>query len=368
MIKTDVAIVGGGIAGLSLAMELEQLGIEYELFEATESPGGLCGSWSDKNYCWHDYGPHIFHNEDGFDWFKNLLPGAKLLSRNDDIVLFNGDIVNYPVQTSCDMQIAPNPSIDIHSYRDYCHHHYGDELTSLFFEPWNEKLYGTPLSNIDVSVTSRTPVTGQAAGYYMYPESGGFNELPETMFECLSDDRAHFCSPVTYIDFCKKYLLGNIHCQYKTLIWAAPIRTLLQLSGIDIKFSSVNLCLITIPVKEGYLPGLARYITENILPHRVSYEAILKDNGSQFAQLELNSAHMDWLDWNISEESTEFIIPDAYIVPTIAWIEEQQRLLEGFNEYGIVLHGKAGTGIHKNIWPIVQDSKKLAKAILTYGC
>lgn len=44
MVDIDVAIVGGGIAGLAAAYELQQRGVAARIFEASSRPGGVIGS------------------------------------------------------------------------------------------------------------------------------------------------------------------------------------------------------------------------------------------------------------------------------------------------------------------------------------
>ena len=44
----DIAIVGGGLAGLACAMGLEKAGIAYKLFEATPTLGGRVASYKRK--------------------------------------------------------------------------------------------------------------------------------------------------------------------------------------------------------------------------------------------------------------------------------------------------------------------------------
>jgi monoamine oxidase len=39
-VKTQVAIVGGGLAGLALASQLHQSGVDFQLFEARDRFGG----------------------------------------------------------------------------------------------------------------------------------------------------------------------------------------------------------------------------------------------------------------------------------------------------------------------------------------
>jgi len=360
MIKTKVAIVGAGIAGLSLAMELEQREISYALFESSDSPGGLCKSWPDIDGVWHDYGPHIFHNKAGFDWFLDLLPNAKLLPRNDDVVLADEGVVLYPVQTACQDLIKPNSDLLIRNYKDYCNHHFGEELSRLFFMPWNYKVFHQEIVYIDVSVTGRTPAVGQPPGTYLYPANGKFSTLPEAMTRRLGS--IHYCAPVTALDAERHYIMSTVPCQYDVLIWCAPLRQLLCLQHMkkSIFFQGVDLRLITSHAAHcgGNLPGLARYYANQTPWHRVSYEGILKNADSPYLQFELNA---DW-DYNLTGIN-EFIIPDAYIVPTVAWIQEQTGIAIQFADSDIILHGRAGTGLHKNVWPIIQESDELARKL-----
>lgn len=46
----NVAIIGGGIAGLSLGTYLQLNGFESEIFETQDYPGGVCTSWKRKGY------------------------------------------------------------------------------------------------------------------------------------------------------------------------------------------------------------------------------------------------------------------------------------------------------------------------------
>jgi hypothetical protein len=346
-------------------MELEKLEVDYQLFEMSGHFGGLCDSWQDAEGYWHDYGPHIFHNAEGFEWFLDLLPNAKRLPRNDDIMLADKTVVSYPVQTSC--AVCPNRAIEIRNYGDYCRHHYGGELCSQFFFPWNEKVYATHITNIDLSVVSRAPSSGQPAGNYLYPASGRFAELPEVMATRLPEYRLHALSPVTYVDFGKQYLLGDIKCHYQVLVWAAPFRDLVTYLHLEPRFLTyADLYLITRRVDAGCLPGLARYHADaKTLEHRQSYEAVLKGNKNQFVQSEINASRpLNRTALDLKKDDTAFILPNAYINPTVAWIGELTQIVQDLRQKNIILHGKAGTTIHKNIWPIIQDSRQLAKEII----
>jgi hypothetical protein len=216
-------------------------------------------------------------------------------------------------------------------------------------------------------VVSRAPSSGQPAGNYLYPASGRFAELPEVMATRLPEYRLHALSPVTYVDFGKQYLLGDIKCHYQVLVWAAPFRDLVTYLHLEPRFLTyADLYLITRRVDAGCLPGLARYHADaKTLEHRQSYEAVLKGNKNQFVQSEINASRpLNRTALDLKKDDTAFILPNAYINPTVAWIGELTQIVQDLRQKNIILHGKAGTTIHKNIWPIIQDSRQLAKEII----
>jgi squalene-associated FAD-dependent desaturase len=80
--QTDVAIVGGGLAGLSCAVALRDSGLTVTVLEAEHRLGGRAQSWTDA----HtgdviDLGPHILLTE-----YRNMLALLELLGTRDRIV------------------------------------------------------------------------------------------------------------------------------------------------------------------------------------------------------------------------------------------------------------------------------------------
>jgi len=62
-----VAVLGGGLAGLSCAYELAKAGAEVIVLEREEYAGGMANSFVDESggeYWTYDYGPHRFHTTD----------------------------------------------------------------------------------------------------------------------------------------------------------------------------------------------------------------------------------------------------------------------------------------------------------------
>jgi flavin-dependent amine oxidoreductase len=79
--KTKVAVVGGGIAGLTAALRLAQNGCKVTVYEKNATVGGNLGSDPDPQGSYHDVYPHMFG-----DWYNNFwkLVGELGLSREHD--------------------------------------------------------------------------------------------------------------------------------------------------------------------------------------------------------------------------------------------------------------------------------------------
>ena len=78
--RTEVAIVGGGIAGLTAALRLAQSGCKVTIYEKDERIGGNLGGDQDPQGHYHDVYPHMFG-----EWYDNFwkLVADLGLSRQD---------------------------------------------------------------------------------------------------------------------------------------------------------------------------------------------------------------------------------------------------------------------------------------------
>lgn len=357
-----VIIVGGGISGLSLADELEKQGEDdYLLFESNTKVGGLCSSWQDLQGEWHDFGPHIFHGRDGFDWFRELLPDCITGVRSDVVVLADGEVTSYPVQCACgdlseDHKIWKN-------YAEHCYNEYGESMFWRFFYPYNEKMFGCEIYELDCSIAGRAPRTSDRLQPYLYPKSGRFASLPEAILLRLKPSNIMTGSPVDYVDRNAKYIVsGNTCYHYDKLVWAAPISHLLKALGRrrDVPNKYIDLVLVTTKQVPS-LEFLAKYsaLTSDEF-YRMSAERVIKQNESQFVQYELNLRRCagTWFD-----RGEAFVVPQAYVVPTVDWIHRSKKVESDLLEDNIYLHGRAGRGFHMNIWAIVCRGKELVNSL-----
>jgi uncharacterized protein with NAD-binding domain and iron-sulfur cluster len=99
----SIVIFGAGIAGLSAAHELVQLGFHVSVYEATDQPGGFFRSARSRNnnmpseYSWHGMGP----------WYHNTFDLMKKIPLNDE-----GNLYDLVLSRPIDFGIFPD---DTHS-------------------------------------------------------------------------------------------------------------------------------------------------------------------------------------------------------------------------------------------------------------
>ena len=71
-----IIIIGGGVAGLSAGIYLQKNGYETEIFEMHNIPGGLCTSWTRKDYTFDGYLHFLFGSNEPnpfFDLWKEII-------------------------------------------------------------------------------------------------------------------------------------------------------------------------------------------------------------------------------------------------------------------------------------------------------
>lgn len=90
-----VAIVGGGLAGLTAAHALRHHGIPFRLFEASDRLAGLARSFRDANGFSHDFGAHFITNR----LAAALGMGAecRTVHHYGEVVRLAGEDVSYPL-------------------------------------------------------------------------------------------------------------------------------------------------------------------------------------------------------------------------------------------------------------------------------
>jgi len=168
----QVAVIGGGPAGITAAYELSKRGIPVEVFEASPGIGGLARSielWGQKV----DIGPHRFFSTDtrvNKLWIEVAGADYSMVDRLTRIY-YKGKFFHYPLQpvnallnlgpiTSVECLLSyffqknTDPSIN-GTFESWVVSKFGKKLFDIFFKNYSEKLWGISCRELDADFAAQ---------------------------------------------------------------------------------------------------------------------------------------------------------------------------------------------------------------------
>lgn len=199
---SSTVILGGGIAGLSVASFLERPSI---VLERDAVVGGLCRSYM-LNGVAYDVGPHIIFskNKEVLDLHTSMIDTNKI--RRSNQIVYKGRLVKYPFENDlsklpqeerdyCLKEFLSNPydQISASNMLQFFLKTFGEGITRTYLQPYNEKIWKYDPSCMDTQMVERIPkppaedIIKSAEGvesegylhqlYFHYPSQGGFQSL-----------------------------------------------------------------------------------------------------------------------------------------------------------------------------------------------
>ena len=167
-----VGIIGAGPAGLTAAYQLAKAGIEVDLFEASDSVGGLSKSielWNQRV----DLGPHRFFSRDkrvNTLWLEIAGSNYDMVQRLTRIY-YKNTFFNYPLHlgntlknlgfveaSQCLISYLNeviNPTQQDGSFENWVVNQFGRHLFEIFFKSYSEKLWGINCKQLDADFASQ---------------------------------------------------------------------------------------------------------------------------------------------------------------------------------------------------------------------
>ncbi|MDF1535209.1 MAG: FAD-dependent oxidoreductase [bacterium] len=263
MTDPRVVIIGAGLAGLTAGRALGEAGVPYVILEAADRPGGLCRTRTVGGYTF-DYTGHLLHLKEGQsrDLIMELVGGQLAEHGRRASIFVEGTFVPYPIQAhfgflpaatakACLEELktvaGKTVSRDV-SFDEWAEAQFGGTLSDLFMIPYNRKLYGHPLEEMEVSWTSwsiprptadeieRIAAGGDppSFGYnatFFYPGQGGIELLPR----CLAagqEEAIRTGVKVTGVDAARKVVTveGGGRIPYRSLVSTMPLPDLLAMT------------------------------------------------------------------------------------------------------------------------------------------
>ena len=173
VIQKEVAILGGGLAGLSLASELAGRNLSYVVVEKEESVGGLARTFR-RNGFGYDIGGHCFHTNLPHvqQKFFDLLGDQVLRVMRKSTIMLNGRRINYPltfrnaalslgaaramkVLGECLLRSIRSANGEETSFDQWVVRRFGITLFQIYFRPYTEKVWGMPCSHLSADWASQ---------------------------------------------------------------------------------------------------------------------------------------------------------------------------------------------------------------------
>lgn len=218
--KTQVGggyvVLGGGIAGLTIARELLKQGCQVTLVEKSAVVGGLARTFERDGFRF-DIGGHRFHsnNPSVVQWLKDLLGTDLLTVPRLSHIYLNQQFVDYPIQFPGALTIfSPLEAAQMVSsylmaklterqrwdvsFEDWVIKRYGRALYEVFFQPYTEKVWGIAGDRLSAAWASQRigiPSMWRAVRHAIFPPQNapataisqfyypreGFGLIPETL-------------------------------------------------------------------------------------------------------------------------------------------------------------------------------------------
>jgi protoporphyrinogen oxidase len=171
--KIKVGIIGAGPAGLTCAYQLTKAGINVDVYETSDSVGGLAKTielWNQRV----DLGPHRFFSRDvrvNELWLEVIGTEYSMIDRLTRI-LYNNQFYKYPIQpldaltklgpvevfrclTSYMIENLSLGNGKESNFEDWVVSRFGRRLYEIFFKTYSEKLWGIPCNTLDADFATQ---------------------------------------------------------------------------------------------------------------------------------------------------------------------------------------------------------------------
>jgi len=201
--RLPVAVLGGGLAGLSAADTLASRGVPVLVLERDDHVGGLASTVVADGFHF-DYGPHRFHTQSDeiLRRVRGLLPGElmslervsriRLLDRYFRYPLALGNVLKQMPKTRGAAMIASYAAEKLRglfggrgddNFEDWVVSRFGRSLYDVYFGPYTEKLWGVSPDELSADWASQRITVPSLTGLLretLFPSDGRVRSLVST--------------------------------------------------------------------------------------------------------------------------------------------------------------------------------------------
>jgi protoporphyrinogen oxidase len=420
----NVVILGAGAAGIAAGLALEERGRRFQVLERDTTAGGLARTDVIDGFSFDRTG-HVLHFNLVHVQSRFRRAGVQLepIERRAAVLLGEDEIpcpFQYNLWALRSRLLARSVVADMaHASRDgaaqsstFAHRLlslWGARGVSLFFRPYNEKLWGRPLEQLpadcagrylpraDVALAARGANSRVSLDSYnstfFYPTSGRLGDLMTALAASIQG-RFHCGVEIAAVDLERRELhtIDGASVPYELLVSTIPLASLVSMSGLrvpeDDLFASTQILNIRVGVR-GRLrtPYHWVYTPDEDLPfHRVGFpqnvnhltcpdgcaslsiEYTVPSRGGRMSTAAIADSALEYLTRRGLVEVEERVllaersISPAYVVrraPGRAAFAELERTLR---EHGVWLAGRFGTWDYLSVEGAFESGDGAARA------
>jgi protoporphyrinogen oxidase len=239
---SDLTILGGGPAGLALALYARRAGFSFDLFERSQHLGGMCRTLRCGEHL-YDCGAHRFHDRDP-EITRDLveLLGEDLLRVEAPSKIWDrGRFIDFPptplnAVLSCGVLQAGRISLELlrslrrrseapANFEEFAVSRFGETLSRRILLDYSEKLWGLPASELSPDIATRrlhgmtlrsllyelifpAMKTEHIDGSFLYPRRG-YGEIAERLASKVPPQSVHCGSEVAALE-CDRNAIARI--------------------------------------------------------------------------------------------------------------------------------------------------------------
>jgi len=253
-----IAIIGAGISGLSVAQLLQEK-FDVKVFEKASSPGGLIKCKRVDGNLYHMVGGHVFNSkrQDVLDLFWEFFEQeSEFVKATRNATIYLDKPVGYPIenhlyelepeQARCVisdlLEIKKRNSGEPENFEEFLKKRFGETLYSLYFKPYNEKVWKRDLSRVPLSwLAGKLPMpsveeilfnninkekeANMVHSSFYYPRRNGSQFLVDRLSKGLEIECNADIISIVHLEDEKKWKINNDQL-FDYVIYAGNIKTL----------------------------------------------------------------------------------------------------------------------------------------------
>lgn len=262
-----IAIIGAGISGISSGKLLHEKGMSPVIFEKKDTIGGLIKCTLEEGNLFHRVGGHVFNskNTSVLHWFWSHFEKEQdfALATRNAVIYLKDTFVKYPIEMHLNdlgteyVEKIVKDLVDIlqsgqskqaNNFKEFLLNNFGSTLCSLYFTPYNKKIWQTELENLsldwlegklpmpDIEKIFSSNITGDkndgmVHSSFYYPKNGGSQFIANQLSKGLQF--AHGEVKSINIMETGEITVNDLNDTFEVLIYTGDIRSLNRLLTND---------------------------------------------------------------------------------------------------------------------------------------